>query len=310
MRLNEAYFEGLFRGPIPPTCRALIEQHNWSYRVLPDPEERGILQYVTDQIRARNFSRVGVREKWENGWSEVRQNYQERANSFLALIPQYLLRNARLDLGEQLPLRFRRKYISTTDPLFELHWYEVFRRWVIETFLSDVTDVYEFGAGTCWNLVAMADLYPRKRYTALDWAQASIDIAYMLRERTAWNFDGRVFDLFNPDTSLHLPRDSAVLTVGALEQTGRDFWAFLDYLIREKPRRCVHIEPIVEWYNPGYELDQVAMRYHKARGYLQDFLAPLMRLERQGHIRILRAQRNFFGSLFIEGYSLVVWEFV
>jgi hypothetical protein len=48
--------------------------------------------------------------------------------------------------------------------------------------------------------------------------------------------------------------------------------------------------------------------YHRKRGYLSGFLPRLKSLEAEGRITILEAKRMFFGSLYHEGYSFVVWR--
>ena len=119
---------------------------------------------------------------------------------------------------------------------------------------------------------------------------------------------GRRFDFFAPDHTLALAPNSVVLTIGALEQTGRNFEAFLDYLLRQSPGLCVHIEPIVEWYDPEQIVDDAAIRFHRARNYLDGFATRLEALARDGRIQILKRKRSLFGSLFMEGYSQLIWR--
>ena len=40
--------------------------------------------------------------------------------------------------------------------------------------------------------------------------------------------------MFNPDTTLKIQNNSAVLTVGALEQLGKNFKKFINFLIKKK----------------------------------------------------------------------------
>jgi hypothetical protein len=55
----------------------------------------------------------------------------------------------------------------------------------------------------------------------------------------------------DPDYSLALERNSAVLTLVTIEQLAGRFEAFLDYLLHWRPGLCIHVEPIAELYAPG-----------------------------------------------------------
>jgi hypothetical protein len=99
-----------------------------------------------------------------------------------------------------------------------------------------------------------------------------------------------------------------VLTVGALEQTGTEWGPFLDWLLAARPMRVVTIEPIVEWYDPDDPVDLAAIRFHTARNYWRGFPAKLAALEEAGRVEVLARKRSYFGSLYIEGYSQLVWR--
>ena len=68
------------------------------------------------------------------------------------------------------------------------------------------------------------------------------------------------------------------------------------------------MEPIEDLYDEDNLADYLALRYHRKRGYLSGFLPRLRTLETEGKIRILEIRRMFFGSLYHEGYSFVVWK--
>jgi hypothetical protein len=118
---------------------------------------------------------------------------------------------------------------------------------------------------------------------------------------------GILFDLFNPDTSIDLGSDDGVFTIGALEQLGTGYEAFLSFLLQRRPRICVHMETMNEFYDRESIEDYIALRYTRQRGYLWGFLERLRVLERTGTIRIHDVRRTF-GSQYHEGYSFVVWS--
>ncbi len=119
---------------------------------------------------------------------------------------------------------------------------------------------------------------------------------------------GRHFDFFQPDRALTLPGDSGVLTMAALEQVGARHAPFLEYLLRANPRICVNMEPLAELYDTAKLADDLALRYHRKRGYLDGFLTALRELAAKRRIEILDVRRFFFGSLYHEAYSYVAWR--
>jgi hypothetical protein len=72
--------------------------------------------------------------------------------------------------------------------------------------------------------------------------------------------------------------------------------------------RVVTIEPIVEWYDADDPIDLAAIRFHTARNYWRGFPAKLAALERDGRVEVLARKRSYFGSLYIEGYSQLIWR--
>jgi SAM-dependent methyltransferase len=206
------------------------------------------------------------------------------------------------------PLRLRQKYVVPEDPNFETKWYEIFRLWIFKTYLSEVDNIYEFGCGSGFNIATLADLYPDKEIHGLDWAEASKEILEEMRRVHGLNIFGHVFDFFHPDQNLRIAPNSAVVTIGGLEQTGTNYEEFLQYILDSAPALVVHVEPIVEWYDSTNPIDHVAVRFHRKRKYLEGYLDRLYDLENSGRIEILKKKRAFFGSLYLEGWSQLIWK--
>ncbi|MCJ7531972.1 MAG: class I SAM-dependent methyltransferase [Anaerolineales bacterium] len=303
--LNLADFARLFgvvAEDISEDCCQLMAQSDFRYQTLDGNERDQVLLEVLKKIDAGQFSLAGKEGKarWEKGWSENLQDFRGCGHDVAGLVPKYI--------RPGLPLRLDQGYIQPVDSNFELNWYEIFRRWLFKNYLKDVETIYEFGCGSGFNLATLAQLYPEKKYWGLDWAAASVDIVNELARTYGWKMTGRHFDFFSPDTSLKFDVNSAVLTIGALEQTGQNYEAFLQYLLAASPRVCVHIEPIVEWYDENNLIDYAAIRFHKTRKYWEGFPDRLKALEAKGKVEILRTRRAFFGSLYLEGYSQVIWR--
>lgn len=287
---------------IPADCQALIGQADFRYRTLSAAEQEEVLQDVVKRINSRELSTAGPEGKprWEHGWLENLVRFRKQRDDLSTLVPKYLRTNQ--------PLRLNQQFIVAEHPNFEYAWFDLFRRWLFRTYCHDAQAVFEFGCGSGFNLAALASLYPEKRFVGLDWAAPSTDIVNELGKTYGWNMQGRLFDFFEPDERLELGEGSIVLTIGALEQTGQRYEAFLQYLLKAAPRLCVHIEPIVEWYDKEHAIDASAIGFHQRRRYWEGFPDRLKELERAGRIEILKLKRSYFGSLYIEGYSQVIWR--
>jgi hypothetical protein len=179
---------------------------------------------------------------------------------------------------------------------------------LFKKYLRDKTHLFEFGCGPGHNLHLMARLFPQKRIMGLDWSSSAVKLVNLIGKKHDLKITGRRFDMFKPDYGVEIPRGSAVLTIGCLEQLGARTGAFLRFVRRKKPALCLHIEPIVELYDEDVLLDYLAIRYQTARKYLQGFLPALRRLHARGEIRLKKVHRVPFGGLFYEGWSLIMWK--
>ena len=293
---------GIADSDLPADCRSLIDKHDFRYRTLNVEERDQVLLEVLKRIESEQFSLAGKegKERWEKGWAENRDGFLKGNGDPAKLIPKYIRPGQHVRIDQQ--------YATTSDPNFEFNWYEIFRLWLFRTYLADVDTVYEFGCGSGFNLAALAKLYPDKKYYGLDWAQASVDIANELGKTYGWDMHGQLFDFFAPDRDLRIEENSAVLTIGALEQTGTDYGAFMEYLLDASPKLCIHIEPIIEWYDENNLVDYAGVRFLQKRKYWSGFPKQLEELERKGQAEIVRSKRSYFGSLYVEGYSQLIWR--
>lgn len=287
---------------LPESCRVLITEGDFRYRALAGEEREQVLLEVLTRVDSGQFTTAGEegRGRWEKGWAENLEGFRKSNRDLSKLVPKFI--------RPQQALRLDQNYVMPLDPNFELKWYEIFQRWLFTTYFQEAKVVYEFGCGSGINLAALATLYPDKRYVGLDWAAASKEIADEMAQAFGWNLKGQRFDFFYPDKSVKIDEGATVFTVGALEQTGRNHEAFLQYLLDMSPGLCVNIEPIVEWYDENQLVDYAAIRFHKVRKYWEGFPARLKELERDGRVEILKMKRSYFGSLYLEGYSQTIWR--
>ncbi len=259
------------------------------YRKLTKKEEEQTLIKIMDTLLDDSVPYSGAhrRRQWEKGWGENLKSGN--------LKPKYF--------GKYPVTRLNGQFVKGVDEQKAL--YTIVDE-LAEKYLLRTTAICEFGCGTGHNLVRIANKFfitealPLYRFIGLDWASSSQKILRNI------GLEGYKFDFFNP--KFKMPNDSSVYTVAALEQTGTNYKKFVSYLLKNKPKVVVHIEPIPELLDPTKLLDYLSIKYMQKRKYLSGYLDYLKELEKKGKIKILEARRSGIGSLYIDGYSVVVWK--
>ncbi len=234
---------------------------------------------------------------WSAHWDATLRKFEDSGYDLNALQPAFVNRST--------ILRWQGKYIEA-PPNAEQLFIDMLRRQLFEKYLSDISHLYEFGAGSCCNVAAFAQQYPDIPVTGCDFSPAAVRIADLLSEHHGMKVEGRLFNFDTGDYTLDYT-DAGVLTWCALEQVGIQWTAFFECLMAKKPKRVVHVEPLIELYQPT-PFDRLAWNYHRMRNYLYSYLPALKGQEMQGNLRILHCERTGFGSRFHEGYSVIVWE--
>jgi len=276
-----------------------IEKAGFEYDKVTGNDRDQIILDILNRIDSPDLKVCGPhrRDEWDEGWAENLRDFSATAD-IDELAPRYF--------RVSQTLRIKRSYVLPQTPNFLRTFHALFCRIIFERYFSEMSAIWEFGCGTGHNLLLAAEVMPGKPLTGLDWAASSVALVENLREYG--NISGRLFDMFSPDFGLPVPENSAFLTVHAMEQLGKGYGPFLDFILIKKPSRCVHIEPVVELYEETNLLDYLAAKYHRRRGYLEDFLPALYRLQENGKIEIEKVARSFVGSVYDEGYSLIVWR--
>ena len=63
---------------------------------------------------------------------------------------------------ENKSIRLNQTYIRPVHPEFELNFVKVYRRWFLENYFYPFDNIYEFGCGTGFNLVAASEIFPNQ----------------------------------------------------------------------------------------------------------------------------------------------------
>jgi hypothetical protein len=286
---------------LPEPVLELLQQYALHFTPLAgEAREACFLEVLKKMEAPLTVSGAHRLQDWETGWSENLKRFEESGGDPESLVPRYLQPD-QIDrcLGD---------FIRSEIPYFQVRFYDIFRHYLYYRYLQRVSHVYEFGCGTGYNLTILSRLFPDKQIRGFDWAEASVRLVNAIGSMCQLNLSGTRFDMFHPDPHLQIPSDTAVITFNAMEQLGKNFQPFIDYLCTQKFELAVHAEPLLELYDQNHLFDYLAARYHRVRGYLEGFVPYMQHLEQQGRIQILKLQRIPFGNQFHEGYSLLIWK--
>lgn len=286
---------------LPDLAKQAIKKTNFKYRVVEGEEYNQAILKILKALDEQALKVSGPHRlnDWEKGWDSHLEELKESKYNLDILVAKFAMK------GEYN--RLQGNLIKVENNSFESDFVNIIRLYLFNKYCKNINTLYEFGAGTGVNLVAASKIFPRIKLVGLDWANSSIEIINSLKEKLRINISGKRMDLFNPDKKYKLNKNSAILTIGTLEQLGRDFESFINYLLENRPTICIHLETLYELYDQDNLLDYLAVRYLEKRKYLRGFLPFLRNLERKKKIKIFEIRRTF-GSLYHEGYTYTVWK--
>lgn len=240
------------------------------------------------------------KSEWSLGWSSNLENFKT-TRDIQSLGPGYFEKSKLL--------RLDREWVSPISPNAEQNLLHLIVQTFAVIFLKSCSSILEFGCGTGHNLIALRRVLPNTQLVGLDWVESSQllvnEISATLKD---YMMTSKGFNFFEPDFTFDLPKNSGVLTVAALEQTGENFIEFVNYLLAKRPSMVLNVEPIGELLDESDLLDFLSLEYFKKRNYLVGYLDYLRKLETQGKIQIIDTRRTFIGSMFIDGYSVCAWR--
>ena len=301
IHLTPRDFEVVFQDNLSEFVKKKIKHFNFLAQMVFVQDRDKILLKIIKTLLDPQVAKAGRHRQlqWEKGWAENLKAL--KSHKIESIIPLYF--------GKYNVVRWRQEFLRPRSSNFEYNMLAVIQYWLFDKYLRSTECIYEFGCGTGHNLLRVREINPKAQIWGLDWTHSSQEIIKMI---SADKNDSRLyadnFDFSNPDKNFSLNKKSVVYTVAALEQLGDNFQPFIDFLLEKKPEICLHIEPIAELLNEENLVDYLSILYFKKRNYLSGFLLKLRELKEAGKIKIHMAKRTFIGSLYIEGYSVVVWS--
>ena len=300
MKIELHEIENIIGFPIDETSKNRYQNYNLNYELLNEKELNDylvdVINVITNDIVKSGEHRI---HEWEKGWNENLENFLT-TKDFFDLIPKYH--------SKRNYVRWKQNVIKPEDKKFDYYIHIMFVDSIIKHYLQNCNNIFEFGCGPGYHLVRLQEQLPDKNFFGADWTKASQNTIKSINDKLSTNITGFNFNFFKPNYTITIPEKSGVYTVAALEQVGEKFDKFIDYLISQKPEICVHFEPIDELLDKTNLIDNLSIRYFRKRNYLKGFLPYLEKLEKEGKVEIVKKQRIFSGSYFIEGHSLVIWR--
>lgn len=147
-----------------------------------------------------------------------------------------------------------------------------------------------------------------KSVIGLEYTQQGQELAQLL---AAWhNYDVTIGQGdFNAAaiSNMEIPPGSDLITSFALSYV-RDSALALGNVLKLKPRRVLHFEPVFQHYPEQTVLGLLQRRYLEVNDYNLDFRQELARLEDAGTIEIIREEPAIFGGNCLSPLSLLVWR--
>lgn len=286
---------------LPEQLISRINDVNTSYHEADKKELAEYVLYILKLLHAPELVRSTEEnfETWNRGWNENLQSILQGEINLQKLKAKYFR-------GSKF-FRYDNKLIIPENHDIEYDLFVPARYIIFSKYLSAYENIYEFGCGSCQNLLMMSEMFPSKKLYGLDWVEPSINIAQKLSETMGKNIEGFIFDMLNPSPDIYLKPNSAVVTIHSLEQLGEKHDKLLSFILESKPDIVVNYEPIIEFYDEDNLLDYLALLYSQKRNYLSGYMTALTKLEKQNKIEILQAYRPYLGGIIHEA-SLIIWR--
>lgn len=248
-----------------------------------------------DIIKSGNHRMV----EWENGWNQNLELFKQ-SKDVNCLIPKYH--------GKYNILRWNGDVIKSKTENLDYKLHICFVDAILRHYINDCDNVYEFGCGPGYHLIRLNNFNKKLNLFGSDWTKSSQNIINEINNVLGIEINAFNFDFLQPDYKVNILKNSAIYTVAALEQVGENFKDFVNYLLIKSPKICIHMEPIDELLDCDKLIDNLSVKYFRKRNYLNGFLPYLENLEKEGKVEIIKKQRIYYGSYFIEGHSLIVWR--
>lgn len=279
-----------------------INKKNLYYKKTNNKEKAKLIKIIKNITVYKKFIKAGkkYKKKWEVGWDE---NYKSVKNKFSnkSFIPGYSDKFKYARIGTDIVRTYSKNFDHNILQLILLFCYL--------RYMKNYKKIIDFGCGTGHAILYLNRFSKKTNFFGLDWAKSSQKI-FKIINRKYPNISGHNFNFFNPNLKLNLNSNEwAAFTTASMEQIGKKYRKFYNFLKKKKPGIIVNIEPIPEILSEKKILENMSIQYMKKRNYLDGYLNFLTKEEKKNKIKILFKRKSYFGSFLIYGYSIIIWKF-
>ncbi len=243
----------------------------------------------------------GRKKIWEKGWGDINYNFKKKKN-IKNLIPQFYSKRS------NLYFRLNGSFIKSAKS-FEYEMIDIYRHWYFKKYFKNIENIYEFGAGSGHNLISLMKIFPQKKIFASDFSKNSVNLLKSISDYKNYNWKCFQFDMKKINKRIILKKNSAVYTSGSIEQLSGKIDNFFNFIIKNKPKVCIHIEPMPQLFKTNNLEDILSIMALEKKKYSTNFLEKIYQLKKQKKIKIIKLLKSPFGSQLIDGMNLLVWKF-
>lgn len=252
-------------------------------------EAISITNHILDHIGS--VKKTPSQRQWNDAWAEI-----AKCDSPKYFKPRFTIDGCGI-------YRYKQNYIKSTVENLESKFHDHLMKNIQDRFMFDIDCVVEFGCGTGHNLQKIRSRNENISVYGSDWANSSQEILAQ-NNIPSWNFDMKKCEDF-PYEEIFDNHDSiCFLTVGSMEQIGKDWGNFLQFMLNVKPKKSIHIEPIIELYDSNNYYDTLAIKYHRQRNYLDGFYSLVSTMKELKFV-----ERTSFGNTYNEGFTILELEY-
>jgi hypothetical protein len=182
---------------------------------------------------------------------------------------------------------------------------------ILRRFAGDADELVEVGSGTGTNLFALAADPSWRRLRGLELSPTGRAVArrvaahFAVEDRISFE-EIDLLDAASPGFSLL--ENQIVFTYLCLEQLPDDTEKVMRHLCAAKVKRMIHFESSFELLSPLSLRDLASMSYVWRQDYQRTIVSTARRLEAEGLIRIVAAERLDFSPSWRNTPTLLVWE--
>jgi len=214
-------------------------------KILKIFKEKKLDKYITDTLKkiseeTRIVTAKGRKKIWESGWRDIRNNFRKKKN-IKNLIPQFYSKRS------NLYFRLNGKFIKSSKS-FEYKMIDIYRNWYFQKYFQNVENIYEFGAGSGHNLISLSKIFPKKKIFASDFSLNSVNLLKNISSYKNYNWKCFKFDMKKINKGITLKKNSAIYTSGSIEQLSGNIDNFFNFIIRNNPKICIHVEPMPQLF--------------------------------------------------------------